>query len=165
MFTRRAAQGIAECEHALDLDRNLALAHGFIGLGKLLISRTEQTEAHTIDALRLSPRDSFAYLWMFIAGVAKLFLGADDEAVVWFHRSLESNRNYPTTHLFLAAALAQLGRLDEARSVVEAVLALNPKLSIASARALGPAVTDDPAILARFDRFLEGLRKAGFVEG
>src|SRR5262249_41854707 len=61
MFTRRAAQGIAECEHALDLDRNLALAHGFIGLGKALIGRTEETEAHTVDALRLSPRDSFAY--------------------------------------------------------------------------------------------------------
>lgn len=30
----RAAQGIAECERALALDRNLAHAHGFIGLAK-----------------------------------------------------------------------------------------------------------------------------------
>jgi TolB-like protein len=35
IFTRRAEQGIAECEHALALDRNLASAHHFIGVGRL----------------------------------------------------------------------------------------------------------------------------------
>ena len=34
IFTKRAAQGIAECEHALALDRNLASAHSIIGLGR-----------------------------------------------------------------------------------------------------------------------------------
>jgi len=34
IVTNRAAQGIAECERALALDRNLAHAHAFIGLGK-----------------------------------------------------------------------------------------------------------------------------------
>src|SRR5271168_5343889 len=34
ILTRRAAEGIAKCEHALALDRNLALAHAFIGFGK-----------------------------------------------------------------------------------------------------------------------------------
>ena len=33
-FTPRAAQGIAECRRRLELDRNLAMAHGFIGLAK-----------------------------------------------------------------------------------------------------------------------------------
>jgi len=33
MYTRRAALGIAECEHALALDRNLAQAHFWIGTG------------------------------------------------------------------------------------------------------------------------------------
>ena len=35
ILTKRAAEGIAECEHALALDRNLAEAHSFIGLGKI----------------------------------------------------------------------------------------------------------------------------------
>jgi hypothetical protein len=30
--TNRASQGIAECRRALELDRNLAMAHGYIGL-------------------------------------------------------------------------------------------------------------------------------------
>jgi tetratricopeptide (TPR) repeat protein len=35
ILTFRAAQGIAECERSLALDRNLAHAHAWIGLGKL----------------------------------------------------------------------------------------------------------------------------------
>ena len=56
MFTKRAAQGIAECEHALKVDRNLANAHSAIGFGKILIGRAEETEAHIVEALRLIPR-------------------------------------------------------------------------------------------------------------
>jgi TolB-like protein/class 3 adenylate cyclase len=58
IFTKRAAQGIAECEHALALDRNLVQAHSIIGLGKVFLGRAEETEAHVAEALRLSPRDS-----------------------------------------------------------------------------------------------------------
>ncbi len=36
-YTNRAAQGIAECEQALALDRNLADAHGWIGLASFLV--------------------------------------------------------------------------------------------------------------------------------
>src|SRR5262245_35440197 len=32
IFTKRVARGIAECEQALALDRNLAVAHGLIGM-------------------------------------------------------------------------------------------------------------------------------------
>src|SRR5271166_2030923 len=60
MMTRRAAEGIAECEHALQLDRNLAGAHFAIGLGKVFIGRAEETEAHIGEALRLSPSDTQA---------------------------------------------------------------------------------------------------------
>src|SRR5271154_5449419 len=50
--TKRAARGIAECEHALALDRNLAQAHASIGLGKVTIGRPEETEANVAEALR-----------------------------------------------------------------------------------------------------------------
>src|SRR5277367_5553314 len=44
IFTKRAVQGIAECERALALDRNLAQAHALIGQGKIFIGRAEETE-------------------------------------------------------------------------------------------------------------------------
>ena len=95
IFTKRAAEGIAECEHALALDRNLADAHSFIGFGKIFIGRAEETEAHIAEALRLSPRDTLAYIWMTIAGMAKNHLGSWEQAVAWFRRAIEANRNYP----------------------------------------------------------------------
>jgi hypothetical protein len=58
ILTKRAVEGIAECEHAPALDRNLAHAHSVIGAGKIYIGRAEETEAHIGEALRLSPRDT-----------------------------------------------------------------------------------------------------------
>jgi tetratricopeptide (TPR) repeat protein len=122
MFTKRAAQGIAECEHALALDRNLVHAHAIIGQSKIMIGRAEETEAHIVEGVHLSPRDTMAYLLMSTAGNAKNLLGLWDQAVPWFRRGIEANRNYPHAHFQLAGTLAQLGRLDEARSAVKPAL-------------------------------------------
>ena len=109
ILTRRAAEGIAECEYALALDRNLALAHAYIGMGKHAIGRPEETETHVSEALRLSPRDTVAYVWMYAAGSAKSQLGNLEQAVAWFRRALEVNRSYTMAYFVLAGALAQLG--------------------------------------------------------
>ena len=164
ILTKRAAQGIAECERALELDRNLASAHAFIGLGKTFVGRAEETEAHIGEALRLSPRDTNAHTWRGFARIAKNHLGSWEEAVAWFRRSIEANRNYPHPYFHLAAALAQLGRLDEAHSAVKAGLALNPAFAIARARGAWTAMSDDPTYLAGTERILEGMRKAGAPE-
>ena len=64
----------------------------------------------------------------------------------------------------LAAALAQLGRLDEARSAVKAGLALDPAFTISRVRAAWTAMSDDPTYLAQLEPILEGMRKAGVPE-
>jgi TolB-like protein/Tfp pilus assembly protein PilF len=115
MQTLRAAKGIAECEQALALDRNLADAHGFIGLGKYVTGRGEEVEAHIQEALRLSPRDTRAFIWFMFVGMSKLAIDADREALAWFRRSLEANRNHALTHFHFAAAQALVGDLEEAR--------------------------------------------------
>jgi TolB-like protein/class 3 adenylate cyclase len=160
ILTNRAAQGIAECEQALALDPNLASAHAAIGLAKFYMGRGEETEGHVSEALRLSPRDTFAYLWIVIAGAAKLGLGAHEEAVARFRRALEINRNYPLAHFALAAALAQLGRLEDARAAAQAGLALDPTFSISRYRRAS-AASDNPTVLAERERFFEAMRKAG----
>ena len=164
IWTKRAAEGIAECEHALALDRNLANAHTAIGFGKMLLGRAAEAEAHIAEALRLSPRDTMAFSWMNFAGAAKLYLGSWEQAVAWFRRSIEANRNFPTACFNLAAALAQLGRQDEARSAVKAGLAINPAFTVSRARADWTAVSDDPTFLAQLEPIFDGLRKAGVPE-
>jgi tetratricopeptide (TPR) repeat protein len=163
IHTNRAEEGIAKCEHALRLDRNLAAAYAMIGLAKLFTGRSEETESHVLEALRLSPRDTVAHGWMFIAGAAKLYLGRDEEAVAWLRRSAETNRNYPVTHFFLAAALAQLGRMSDARVALKAGIALDPTFTIRRFRA--GASSDNPTYLAEREHVYEGMRKAGVPEG
>jgi tetratricopeptide (TPR) repeat protein len=162
MQTNRAAQAIAEFERALALDPNLAAAHADIGDAKIFVGRAVETEAHVNEALRLSPRDGRAWLWMLFAGGAKLTLGADEEAVARLRRSIEINRTFPLAHFFLAAALANLGKLDEARSETRSGLTLDPTFTIQRFRSLE---SDNPIFLAGKEHIVEGMRKAGVPEG
>jgi tetratricopeptide (TPR) repeat protein len=165
MFTKRASQAIAECEQALALDRNLASAHALIGIAKIFLGRGAETEVHINEAFRLSPRDILVNQWFGVAGVAKTHLNADAEAVVWLRRSLDGNPNNPVTHFNLAAALARLGELDEARAAVQAALALDPSFTIRRFRDASNARRDNPTFLAGRDRVIEGMRMAGVPEG
>lgn len=76
---------------------------------------------YVVEALRLSPRDTSAYVWMTNVGIAKSTLGSYEQAIAWFRRAIEANRNMPSAYFGLAIAFAQLGRLDEARSAAMAV--------------------------------------------
>ena len=105
-----------------------------------------------------------AYTWMAFAGMAKAELGSYEQASAWYRRSIEANRNFPHTHFHLAAALAHLGRLDEARSAVRAGLALNPAYAISRDRAVWTAVSADPTFLTALELLFDGLRKAGAPE-
>jgi tetratricopeptide (TPR) repeat protein len=157
-----APHGIAECQQALALDRNLASAHAFVGLGKNAVGRAEESETHVQEALRLSPRDTLAYRWMLIAGSAKLALGADEEAISWLRRSIENNRTNAVAHFSLAAALAHLDHAEEAQSAVRSGLALDPTFTMDRFRA--GAASDNPVFLARRERILAGMGKAGVSE-
>jgi len=163
MLTGRPAQGIAECERTLAIDRNSASAHGIIGYAKYLVGRGAETEGHINEALRLSPRDTFSHIWMLWVGLAKSQLNAGLEAVAWMRRGLELNRNFSSAHFHLAAELALLGELDQARATAQAGLALDPGFTILRFRA-GTA-TDDPVYLAGRERSYQGLRMAGVPEG
>jgi TolB-like protein len=163
MYTNRATQGIAECERALAIDRNLAAAHAWIGTAKFLAGHNEETEGHVLEALRISPRDVRASSWMLFVGTAKFGAGREDEAVVWLNRSIELGRNWPLPHLWLAAAFARLGRLEEAREAARAGLELNRSFTIARLRS--SAFSDNPVYLAGRERVYEGMRRAGVPEG
>jgi tetratricopeptide (TPR) repeat protein len=163
IYSKRAAQGIAECERALALDRNLAAAHALIGFAKYVSGRGEETEAHVLEALRLSPRDSNANVWMVWIGNGKAQIGADEEAVTWLRRGIEANRNLPIGHFFLASALATVNRPDDARVAARDGLVLDPRFTISRFRA--SIASDNPTYLSRRERIYDGMRRAGLPEG
>ena len=162
IFTHRATQGIAECQRASALDRNLADAHAWIGLGKYFSGQAAETETHIQEALRLSPRDIFAFRWMWILGLAKFQLNAEAEAATWMRRSLEANRNQPIGHFLLGSVLAHLGLAEEARAAVQEGLTFNPGFTIHRFNAGESG--NDPTYLTARARLTEGLRMAGVPE-
>jgi tetratricopeptide (TPR) repeat protein len=82
-----------------------------------------------------------------------MFFGTDEEAVAWYHRAIQLDRNYWTAHFNLAATLAELGRLEEARAEGQAGLALEPKVTLRRYRA--GAATDNPVFLKQRERIIE----------
>jgi TolB-like protein/Tfp pilus assembly protein PilF len=162
MHTNHGAEGIAEFERALALDPNLPAVHAELGLAMFLNGRAGETEAHVKEALRLSPRDPLAFLWVFYEAAAKLLSGQDEEAAALCRRSIELYRKYPLSHLILAAALQLLGQSEEAHKEAEIALQLNPKFSIRLIRA--SASSDNPVYLKQRERIIEAYRAAGIPE-
>ena len=163
VHTNRVAQGMTECERALSLDRNLADAHELMGIAKHYMGCGADTETHVSEALRLSPRDIAAFRWMNTVGFAKLQIAADADAAAWFVRGIEANRNYPLLHFGYAAALALLGKLDEAKVAAKTGLSLDPTFTIRRFRNI--PLRGDAKFVAGAKRMVKGLHIAGVPEG
>jgi tetratricopeptide (TPR) repeat protein len=161
-FTKRADQAIAECEHALALDRNLAHAHAVIGMAKYQLGRGEETEAHIKEAFRLSPRDPYAATCCMMVAASKADHG---EAIAWYRRGLEANRTIALAHFLLAGRLVLLGELEQARAAVQAGLALDPNFTVRRFRQATSVSVKNPTVLAMRERAIEGIRLAGMPEG
>jgi TolB-like protein/Flp pilus assembly protein TadD len=160
-YTGRATQGIAECERALALDRNLIHAHAFIGHAKGILGRDAEVEAHINEALRLSPHDAFAFWWMSWVGFSKLRLDQFPDAAMWFRRAIENNRNYAWPHFGLAAALVELDDLVAARTAVQQALGVDPIVNVGSLRA---KLLANPVLRDKREWFLSSLLRAGMPE-
>jgi TolB-like protein/DNA-binding winged helix-turn-helix (wHTH) protein/tetratricopeptide (TPR) repeat protein len=159
LWTNRVSQSISEYEHALNLDQNLAFAYANIGIAKYVSGRPQETEAHIVRAIGLSPRDTQLNAWYTAAGVAKLALCRDEEAVVRLRRGIEANRNLPLTHFILASALALQGKINDGLAATKAGLALDPKFTIQRFR--NNPLSDNPSYLANRSRICEGMFAAG----
>ena len=160
--TNRVSRGIEELERALAIDPNLARARANVGVAQAYLGRAAETEAHVLEALRMSPRDAYVFLWLMQVGFAKACLGEHEEAVSWMRKSVDANRNNPWVYFNLAASLANLGRLDEARQEVKAGLAVDPKYTIRRFRVGNTC--DNPVFSTQRDRLIEGMRLAGVPE-
>jgi len=100
---------------------------------------------------------------MYQAGNAQLLLGADEKAGGWLRRSIEANRNFAVTHFTLAAALAHLGRLDEARAAVKSGLGLDPTTAIQRLYKL--LLGSRRVFVSQKEQMLDGMRIGGVPEG
>jgi adenylate cyclase len=80
-------------------------------------------------ALRVSPIDRLTYLPQEAIAIANILRGHNEEAANYARRAVQSNPNFSMSHCLLAAALAKLGRADEAKAAAKQALALQPSFS------------------------------------
>ena len=109
-------------------------------------------------ALRLSPLDAMSCVPQGIIGFSNFLLGHDEDAVQACQSAIEMNPRFSILHLWLAAPLARLGRIDEARAAAARLLALDPAFSIGRWSA---AVGIAPTII---DEVTDALRLAGLPD-
>jgi TolB-like protein/class 3 adenylate cyclase len=151
---RRFAESDAEFEATFKLDPNHADAWAI--RSDLITLRGDPLKGVEFvrRALRLNPHPPGWYYWM--AGQAYYALGDYQSAV----EALRKPETYRTTsRRLLAAALAELGRLEEARQEAELFMMSNPHFSITHWATSQPFGNEELR-----QRFVEGYRKAGLPD-
>ena len=101
-------------------------------------------------ALRLSPRDPFAFVPLTGIAHAQMILGDYSEALAWATRSLALNPTFDPTLWMLIAANAHLARMEEARHFLDELGRLALGVTVARIRAGQPA--KDPSRMCSHSR-------------
>jgi tetratricopeptide (TPR) repeat protein len=151
----------AYAETALALNPTSALALYLLGISHLYDGRANEGLPHLEAAIRLSPHDEYAGRFMAAIAEGNLFLGEYEKALEWARRSIRQPRSSLTSRreAALAASLAQLGCIDEARLVVQELLREWPSLTIDLLCQPLPLMNRE-----YLDRYVGGLRLAGLPE-
>ena len=146
-------------ERALSINPNESLAwlhngmlHAFAGEGMDAFDQTQR-------ALQLSPLDPWRYYYDSLAASAAVAAGRYEEAIQLGERSFRANRTHLSTLRVLAISYAQVGRTEEARKYLQAVLKYEPHLTVTSYLARSPSRGLEIATICA-----NALRAAGLPE-
>jgi transcriptional regulator with AAA-type ATPase domain/TolB-like protein/Tfp pilus assembly protein PilF len=126
------AEAIAMFDRAIESNPNSYIAwtrssptYNYIGDPQEAIRRAEH-------GLSLSPLDPDVFFPHTSLCIAFYVAGEPEEGVRWGRKAREESPRYTGNLRFLAANLAALGKVDEAREVGEALLALEPGFKVGS---------------------------------
>jgi adenylate cyclase len=150
-------KAVAEARKAIALDPSYANAHVLLATLLYFTGRPQDGLELIQRAMRLNPH--YPYNYPFHLGQAYYILSRYPQAIEAYERGLQSNPNSERLRVWLAAAYAQAGRVEDATWEAEQVLAVNPDFSVSRISEAFPF--KDPADL---EHFLDGLHKAGLSQ-
>ena len=116
----------AEVDEALRLDPTLRSAHNVRGNLAIIFWDWAAAKTQLDETLAAAPRDPDA---LFRRGQLARALGHPDEALVYFHKSLELDPLRVIYDIQLAMLLDALRRPEEARAAAETAIAISPTVS------------------------------------
>ncbi|ESZ00826.1 winged helix-turn-helix domain-containing tetratricopeptide repeat protein [Mesorhizobium sp. LNHC209A00] len=153
-YEHKFAESDAEFARAFELDPNEADAWATLSDITTLAGRVEEALEQIRKAFRLNP---FPPSWYYLTLGQAQYAARDYAAAV---ETLRRDETYRTSsRRFLAASLAQLGRLEEARTEVELFLVGNPHFTTRHWVWTEPFRDD-----ATREHFVDGFRKAGLPD-
>jgi TolB-like protein len=153
IFISQDAVSAAEMvDRAVALNPNSAIAWSYRGFVYIYAGISDEALRSYEHTLRLSPLDPMRYFIIAMMSLAYLGLGRFDNAVVLARKSIGQHPDFMPALCCLAAALAHLGRKEEAAGTVQQILRIRPDFRASSRRGHWPAL------------YAEGLLKAGLPE-
>ncbi|MBN9088765.1 MAG: winged helix-turn-helix domain-containing protein [Reyranella sp.] len=157
-------QAIAELEQALRLAPNRAWVRSELGRSRLEAGDSAGAIRELEIAMHLRPQEPAIYIWYFQAGMAAVHASDGETALRWFQKSEEASPAYRRfVAVWRAVALADLGREDEARSLLVGYLSNKPAITIASWRR--NFVDGSETVAAQRARIAGVLRRLGVPDG
>jgi adenylate cyclase len=157
LWLRRYDEAERELEKAISLNANFSWAHVILGLVRHYARKSEQSLECFERAISLDP---YADIYLHFQAQAYFQLGDYEKTIEILKRRITRNPDTDISRALLAASYGQLGRIREARLEWRELLRINPRYSLEHRRRVLPY--KDPQ---DFERFVEGLRKAGLPNG
>jgi adenylate cyclase len=148
-------------DRALALNVNSAQALTSSGYVRVFLGDWRTAIEHFTRAIRLSPLDNGIGNTLDGLAIAYMMAGDYEEALKFGVRSLREMPRHVSAHRHVAASLALLGRTEEARAAMRALLAVAPNFTMSYMQEFIPMPYRDAAFV---ERYLWGLREAGLPE-
>jgi adenylate cyclase len=158
-ISKNPEAAIEHYRRAIELNANFALAHGYLSCQLAYAGEAEAAIEAGHRAMRLSPRDPELFHFHVGIGTGHFIAEHYEEAVVWAKKVIAERPETPAGRRLLAASLAQLGQIAEARQALDDVLRISPGLTATLLRNI--TYFKKPA---DFDRYIDAMRKAGLPE-
>ena len=160
--TERIKSGLEAIRQSIELNPNSSSAYGRLGWTLYYIGEYIEAEAALHRAIRLSPRDSEAFLHFNGLGFICIELNKFKESISWAEKGLQQRPRSGPARRCKIIALALSGQVDEAKAFALESLSILPGLSISAAFTATAVVMRKDEV--RLSRMLNALRQAGLPE-
>jgi adenylate cyclase len=155
---RDYATALDAFDRARALSPSSALALGFSAVTRAWRGESAIAIEQAELALRLSPFDPLSNIRHMAIAIAHFVAGRFEEAAAAAHRAAQAHPRFSPPYWMRAAALSNLGRIDQAEVVAQQLLDVQPQFTI---RSITSAPFANPEILAALG---DALRRVGLPE-
>ncbi len=148
---------IAALRKSIELNPCFAQAYHGLAMALMLAGELAEAKQTTRQAVAMSPRDPMLWAFTIVHALNHILSEEHEDALEWANHTLQiPNATSYWPHAVKASALANLGRIDEARKSLALALQAKPDLSLEFLQENLPVKH-----AGGLDPYLDGLKKCG----